>query len=134
VDAATGTLLGGIAVAVITYVLNPWVRARLKKQQENDPVMGWRSYVEDLTKRVSALEAENVKLEEKVQVLESQIDDKTGVITRQETVISEQSSLITAQNSWIASLLAFIRASKLDPPLMDPAVAYWMRRSEGEKT
>jgi peptidoglycan hydrolase CwlO-like protein len=133
VDAATGTLIGGVAIAVITYILNPWIRSVLKKQRENDPQQGWRSYVEDLTKRVAALEAENLKLEEKVGVLTAQIDDKTGIINRQESVIAEQSSLITAQNNWIASLLTFIRSSKLDPPLMDPAVAYWLRRAEGGK-
>lgn len=136
VDAATGTLIGGVVVAIITFVINPWVQARLKKQQENDPTLGWRTAVEevknqaiDLAKRVTALETENTQLEEKVAHLTEQVNDKSDIIRKLEQVVESQSNMIFARDARIAQLVAVYKASTAtEPPPPDPAFVYWLTK------
>lgn len=134
-DAAAWTVVGGVAVAVVTYVINPWVKDRLEKARSNDPAMGWRTAVDEvknqateLTKRVTALEAENEELEKKVESLQEQLNDKSSTIAKLERVVEDQSNMILARDARNSQLAAVYRsATGQEPPPPDPAFAYWLR-------
>jgi hypothetical protein len=129
-DSAVWAMLGVVAASVVAYVINPWVQARLKKQQENDPALGWKMAVSSLETRVTALEEENLELEAKVATLQTQVVDKTAVIARQDGIIRDQSRIIEACQARVAQLEALWRTRFGEPPpVPDPAVAYWLGRA-----
>jgi predicted RNase H-like nuclease (RuvC/YqgF family) len=130
-DGAVATLIGGVAIAVITYIISPWVKARLEKQRENDPAQGWQRAVKNLEDRVDALEEENAKLEGELAEVKMQLDDKTGIILRQEKVIADQGRMIDARDRYMARVRRIWKDRMPDeefpPPL--PAYAYWLNHS-----
>lgn len=126
-DTAGWAIVAGIITSILTYVISPWIKAKLETQRENDPAQGWRKAVLNLENRVTALEQENTVLEGKVQILEGQVNDKTATIARLTGVIAEQSNMLTARDTRIIQLTrAFRTATDGEPPAPDPASAYWL--------
>lgn len=126
-DSAGWTVVGGVIVAVVTYVVSPWIKAKLDAQRENDPALGWRKAVKNLEDRVDALEEENAKLEGELADVRVQLNDKTATIARLTAVISEQSNMINARDTRIIQLVrAYRTATNDEPPPPDPAIAYWL--------
>lgn len=134
-DGAIWAMAGGIIVAFLNFVVSPMLQSRLSRAKENDPVLGWKTAVEEvrlqareLTVRVSALENENLELERKVALLKSQVDEQSGVIRRQERIMRDQNRIIEALRNYVSFLKDAwrnIRNGEEAPP-PSPAYAYWI--------
>lgn len=125
-DPTLGTLIGGIAIAVITFLGSPWITARLAARQANDPVMGWKAAFEDLKQRADRQEKRIEALETEVNRLEDENATKTAVIVRQEYVMRQQGRMIVARDSRISQLEQVFRAGGGIAPPPDPSVHYWL--------
>lgn len=127
-DVANATLITGIVVAVITYVISPWVQERVKERRKNDPALGWKTAVANLQLQVTEQDKRIGVLEAEVQRLEDDNATKTATITKLERIIEDQSNMILARDARIGQLLKIFKASTgQDPPSPDPAFAYWLR-------
>lgn len=126
-DAATGTLIGGIVTTVAIYVVHPTIKARLARRQSNDPALGWRSFVDDLQKQVENLTNRVNNLEEEVENLELDNAAKTAAINRLEQTIEDQSNMLLARDARNTQLETLWKAEGRDVPPPDPAFVYWLR-------
>lgn len=132
-DPAQAALASGLGVGILSYVVNPWIQAKLRNQRDNDPALGWRKAVKNLEDRVGALEEENVKLEGELADVKSQLSDKSATIRRQEKVIADQTRMLDARDRYLSRLRGIwgerIKHEEFPAPL--PSYAYWLYYTPG---
>lgn len=128
-DGAVWAMIGVVAASIVSYVINPWVQARLKKQQENDPALGWQMAVREVRERAERLEKRVTSLETEVERLEDDNASKTATIARLEQIARDQSRMLIARDGRIGQLAAVMRSAKIDIPRADPALEYWLTQT-----
>lgn len=128
-DPAVGTLIGGIIIAVITFIISPWIKSVLDRQKENDPVLGWKTAVDEVKQQATKLAERVSNLEAEISRLEDDNAVKTSIIARLDMATIEQSHMLSARDTRIAQLEGLWRAAMGGPPPPpDPAIVYWLVR------
>lgn len=128
-DPALASLITGVVVVVVTYIASPWLKARLRERQENDPALGWQTAVKEVRDRADKLEKRVTSLEAEVERLEDENASKTSMIARLEQVSREQSRMIVARDGRIGQLVAVLRHADIGIPRADPALEYWLTQT-----
>lgn len=128
-DPALAALITGLGVALVTYIFSPWLKARLRERQTNDPALGWQTAVKAVTDRADKLEKRVTSLETEVVRLEDENATKTATIARLENVARDQGRMIIARDGRISQLIHVLRNASLDVPRADPAMEYWLTQT-----